>query len=248
MRGTVVVTGGARGIGAATVAQLAANGYDVAINFTRDEASAKQVMHQAVAKGVNAVTVRADVSNESDVVAMFKTLDQCMPPLVGLVNNAGVLFKQCTLLELDAARIRRVLDVNVVGPMLCAREAIRRMASDKGGSGGAIVNVSSRASVLGSPNEYIDYAASKGALDSMTIGLSKEVAHLGIRVNGVRPGVVETEIHASGGEATRPQRVGPQMPIGRAGTAPEIASAIVWLLSDAASYCTGALLDVSGGR
>ncbi len=245
---TIIVTGGGRGIGAATSALLARRGYSLAVNYANDSASAERVVSDARTHGVQAIAIGADVAEEDQVVDMFQQVDSELPPLAGLVNNAGTLFKQSDLIDMDAARIRRVLDVNVTGLMICAREAVRRLSTASGGAGGAIVNVSSIAAVLGGPTEYIDYAASKGAVDSITVGLAKEVATQGVRVNAVRPGIVDTDIHALGGEPGRASRLATQVPMQRPGKAEEIAEAIVWLLDDAASYVTGALLNVSGGR
>lgn len=200
------------------------------------------------AAGGHASPLQGDVGNDSDIDRMFRWIDGNMAPLRALVNNAGILSTQTRLENMDAARLRRIFEVNAIGSMLCAREAVRRMARRHGGAGGVIVNVSSIAARLGSPNEYVDYAASKGALDTFTVGLAREVAAEGIRVNGVRPGTVHTEIHASGGDPERANRLGPSVPMGRSGDSTEIAQAIVWLLSDDASYVTGAILDVSGGR
>jgi NAD(P)-dependent dehydrogenase (short-subunit alcohol dehydrogenase family) len=248
MSKVVLITGASRGIGAATARQSAAAGFDVAINYTRDEASAQAVADDVRAAGRQALVVRADVGSEKDIVGMFEAVDSELGTVTGLVNNTGILFQQMRLDEMDAERIERVLAVNVTGTILCCREAVRRMSTRHGGSGGAIVNVSSVASRIGGPNEYIDYAASKGAVDSITLGLSKEVATEGIRVNAVRPGIIDTEIHASGGEPGRAFRVAPNVPMQRPGDADEVAAAIVWLLSDEASYTSGALLDVAGAR
>jgi NAD(P)-dependent dehydrogenase (short-subunit alcohol dehydrogenase family) len=244
----VLITGASRGIGAATARLAAARGYAVGINYTRDAAAAEAVARAVRDAGANAVIVRADVADEAQVVAMFDTVAGALGPIDALVNNAGILFKQSRLEDLDAARINRVLAVNVTGTIICAREAVRRMSTSRGGSGGAIVNVSSAASRLGGANEYIDYAASKGAVDSLTIGLAKEVATQGIRVNAVRPGIIATDIHASGGEPGRVARVAPNVPMQRGGEPEEVASAVVWLLGDEASYVTGAILDITGGR
>jgi len=248
MSKVVLITGASRGIGAATARLAAARGYAVGINYTRDAAAADAVADAVHAAGTKAVTVRADVADESQVVGMFDAVASALGPIDALVNNAGILFRQSRLEEMDAARINRVLAVNVTGAMLCAREAVRRMSTARGGAGGAIVNVSSAAARLGGPNEYIDYAASKGAVDTLTIGLAKEVATHGIRVNGVRPGIIATDIHASGGEPGRVARVAPNVPMQRGGEPEEVASAVVWLLGDEASYITGALLDITGGR
>lgn len=248
MSKVVLITGASRGIGAATARLAAARGYAVGINYTRDAAAAEAVARAVREAGVDAVTVRADVADEAQVVAMFDTVSSALGPIDALVNNAGILFKQSRLEEMDAARINRVLAVNITGAMICAREAVRRMSTTRGGAGGAIVNVSSAASRLGGPNEYIDYAASKGAVDTITIGLAKEVAMQGIRVNAVRPGIIATDIHASGGEPGRVARVAPNVPMQRGGEPEEVASAVVWLLGDEASYITGAILDITGGR
>lgn len=248
----LLVTGGGRGIGAATARLAAAQGWDVAINYARDEAAAEVVADAVRAVGRRALTLRADVADEAQVQAMFATLDrqvqQGLGPLAGLVNNAGVVDVAARVDEMTGARLQRMFGVNVLGTMLCAREAVRRMSSRHGGAGGAIVNLSSAAARLGSPGQYVDYAAAKGAVDAFTLGLAREVAAEGVRVNAVRPGVIDTEIHASGGQPGRARRLAPTLPMQRPGTADEVAQAIVWLLSPAASYTTGALLDVSGGR
>jgi NAD(P)-dependent dehydrogenase (short-subunit alcohol dehydrogenase family) len=244
----VLITGASRGIGAATARLAASRGYDVCVNFRRNREAADGVVKAIQAAGARAVAVAADVSVEADVVRLFAACDEALGRLDALVNNAGILETQMRLDAMDAARISRVLATNVVGPFLCAREAVKRMSAKYGGRGGAIVNVSSGAARLGSPNEYVDYAASKGALNSMTIGLSREVAGEGIRVNAVLAGHIHTELHASGGEPNRLERVKEQVPMRRGGTADEVASAILWLLSDEASYVTGSLLDVAGGK
>jgi NAD(P)-dependent dehydrogenase (short-subunit alcohol dehydrogenase family) len=244
----VLVTGGSRGIGAATALQCAQAGYDVAVNYTRDAASAEQVAAQVRALGRRAITIGADVSREADVLAMFARVDADLGPLTALVNNAGVVDVAARVDEMSIARLARMFGINVIGSMLCAREAVRRMSTKRGGEGGAIVNLSSVAARLGGPGQYVDYAAAKGAIDTFTLGLAREVATEGIRVNAVRPGIIETEIHASGGQPDRVAQISPQVPMQRAGSADEVAHAIVWLLSDAASYATGALIDVSGGR
>ena len=246
--GVVVVTGGARGIGAATCRLAARRGYAVCVNYRSDAAAAQRVVDDIVAGGGRALAVQADVSREADVARLFEASHARLGPLTALVNNAGILERQMRLDEMDGARFERVMAVNVVGALLCAREAVRRMSPRHGGRGGAIVNVSSMASRLGSPNEYVDYAASKGAVDALTVGLAKEVAEEQIRVNAVRPGVIRTEIHASGGEPGRVDRVKSSIPMKRGGEAEEVALAILWLLSGEASYTTGAFIDVSGGR
>jgi NAD(P)-dependent dehydrogenase (short-subunit alcohol dehydrogenase family) len=246
--GFVLVTGGSRGIGAATARLAAEHGYDVCISYRDQAQSAAAVVADVEATGVCALAVRADVSQEQDVLDLFATAQAELGQLVGLVNNAGVLDQQSKVADLAAERIQRILAVNVLGAFLCAREAVRAMSTATGGLGGAIVNVSSRAAVLGGAGDYVDYAASKAAVDTLTVGLSREVADVGIRVNAVRPGLIETEIHASGGESARVDRLGPTVPMGRGGTADEVAEAIVWLLSEKASYVTGSFLEVSGGR
>jgi NAD(P)-dependent dehydrogenase (short-subunit alcohol dehydrogenase family) len=248
MRKVALITGASRGIGAASALAAARHGYAVAINFTRDRDSAEAVAGDVRAAGGEALTVQADVGEESQVLRMFETVDARLGTLDALVNNAGILFPQGRLDGMDAARINRVLAVNVTGVMLCAREAVRRMSTRHGGRGGAIVNVSSVAARLGGPNEYVDYAASKGAVDAMTIGLAKEVAAEGVRVNAVRPGIIVTDIHATGGEPGRVARLAPTVPMQRGGDPEEVAAAIVWLLGDEASYVSGAVLDVAGGR
>ena len=247
-KGTVLVTGASRGIGAACVRLLARDGYDVAINYARSADAAEALAQEVRAAGRKAVTIKADVGYEAEVIALFRTVDEALPPLTGLVNNAGILFSKARLDEMGETRVNDTLRVNVTGSILCAREAVRRMSTRHGGNGGAIVNMSSAAARLGSPNEFIDYAASKGAIDAMTLGLSKEVAAEGIRVNAVRPGLIHTDIHASSGQPDRVQRLQQFVPMGRGGSAEEVAETVCWLMSDAASYVTGALVDVTGGR
>ncbi len=252
MNRVLLITGGSRGIGAATARLAATRGWDVAINFTRDSAAAESVAAAVRAQGRRAITLRADVADEAQVVAMFIALDgwaaQAGGTLAGLVNNAGVVDVAARVDQMSGARIQRMFAINVFGSMWCAREAVRRMSTRHGGQGGAIVNVSSIASRLGSPGQYVDYAASKAAINTFTLGLAREVAAEGVRVTAVRPGIIETEIHTSGGQPDRARELAPQMPMQRPGTAGEVAAAILWLLSDEASYTTGALLDVSGGR
>jgi NAD(P)-dependent dehydrogenase (short-subunit alcohol dehydrogenase family) len=243
-----IITGAGRGIGAATALLAASRGYAVCVNYLKNEAAARAVVDAIAAAGGRAIAVKGDVSREADVVKLFEAVDGELGTVTALVNNAGILERQMRVEAMDAARIRRVLDTNVVGSFLCAREAVRRMSTNRGGKGGSIVNVSSGAARLGSPDEYIDYAASKGAVDSMTVGLSKEVAGEGIRVNAVRPGLVVTDIHASGGEPGRVERMKGSVPLGRGGLPEEVAHAILWLLSEEASFVTGAFIDVSGGR
>ncbi|WP_426817524.1 SDR family oxidoreductase [Winslowiella sp. 2C04] len=243
-----LVTGASRGIGRATALQLAARGYCVAVNYHQRADAAAEVVRQIEQAGGRAFSVQADIADEAQVVAMFQYIDSQPGTLTALVNNAGILFQQSTLEELTAERINRVFRTNVTGTFICCREAIKRMAHHHGGNGGAIVNVSSAASRTGAPGEYVDYAASKGAMDTLTRGLSLEVAALGVRVNGVRPGCIYTEMHADGGEAGRVDRLAPAIPMQRGGQAEEIANAIVWLLSEEASYITGSNIDAAGGR
>jgi NAD(P)-dependent dehydrogenase (short-subunit alcohol dehydrogenase family) len=242
-----VVTGGSRGIGAATAPLLAAAGFDVCVSYRADADAATTVVEACRATGARATAVRADVREEADVLALFATADE-LGPLAVLVNNAGITAPKARLDELSATRVADVLAVNVLGAFLCAREAVLRLSTERGGAGGVIVNVSSAAARLGSPGEYVDYAASKGALDTMTRGLATEVAREGIRVNAVRPGLINTDIHASGGQPGRVEARRETVPMGRGGEAIEVARAIAWLCSDEASYVTGAFLDVSGGR
>jgi NAD(P)-dependent dehydrogenase (short-subunit alcohol dehydrogenase family) len=243
-----LITGASRGIGAATARLAAGRGYAVCVNYRQDRAAADAVVADIERTGGRAIAVAADVSSEPDVVRLFETADRELGPIAALVNNAGIVGRQARLDEMDAIRLNRMFAINVIGSFLCAREAVRRMSTHHGGAGGAIVNVSSAASRLGSPNEYVDYAASKGAIDTMTIGLSKEVAAEGIRVNGVRPGLILTDIHASGGEPGRVDRLRGSIPMQRGGGSLEVARAILWLLSDEASYSTGTFIDVAGGR
>jgi len=245
---TVLVTGGSRGIGAATARLAAERGYSVCVNYRSNRAAADAVVADVESRGGTAIAIGADVSREADVLRLFATVDERLGPLTALVNNAGVLEPQTRVETIDAARIGRVFATNVTGAFLCAREAVKRMSTAHGGAGGAIVNVSSRAAQLGAPGEYVDYAASKAALDALTTGLAREVAGEGSRVNGVRAGIIYTDIHASGGEPGRVDRLGPQLPMKRGGHAIEVARAILWLLSDEASYSTGTFIDVSGGR
>ncbi|WP_219215571.1 SDR family oxidoreductase [Variovorax boronicumulans] len=244
----LLITGGGRGIGAATALLAARRGYAVAVNYASNSLAADEVVRRIRADGGNAIAVQADVGDEAQVLAMFRKLDARFGRLDALVNNAGVVDRQARVDEMSVARLERMFRINVIGSFVCAREAVRRMSTKHGGSGGAIVNVSSGASRLGSPGQYVDYAASKGAIDTFTIGLAKEVADEGIRVNAVRPGLIETEIHASGGMPERAAALAPTVPMKRTGSAEEIAGAILWLLSAEASYTTMALLDVTGGR
>jgi NAD(P)-dependent dehydrogenase (short-subunit alcohol dehydrogenase family) len=248
MNPVLLVTGASRGIGAATALLAAQQGWAVAVNYAANSLAADEVVRRIRANGGTAMAVQADVANEAQVLAMFARIDAKLGPLSGLVNNAGVVDVSARVDEMDMARWRRMFDINVLGSLLCAREAVRRMSTRHGGAGGSIVNVSSAASRLGSPGQYVDYAAAKGAIDAFTIGLAKEVAGEGIRVNAVRPGLIDTDIHASGGLPNRVQDLKHLVPMQRGGSADEVAQAIVWLLSPAASYTTRSLLDVSGGR
>lgn len=244
----LVITGGTRGIGAATARLAAARGWTVVVNYRRDHEAAERMVTEIEASGGRAVSIRADVSEEQEAVELFSTVDERLGPVTGLVNAAGYAEPQARVDEMSAERLRRLFATNVIGSFLCAREAIRRMSTRHGGQGGAIVNLSSVAARLGSPAEYVDYAASKGAIDTFTIGLAKEVAGEGVRVNGVRPGLIHTEFHAAGGDPGRVERLAATVPMERGGEAEEVAAAILWLLSEEASYTTGALLDVGGGR
>jgi NAD(P)-dependent dehydrogenase (short-subunit alcohol dehydrogenase family) len=244
----VLITGAGRGIGAATARLAARRGYSVCVNYRHNREAAEAVVRDIEEAGARAVVVQADVGVEAEVMRLFETSDRLLGPLRALVNNAGVLETQMRVEAMDAARLQRVFATNVFGAFMCAREAVRRISLKHGGPGGAIVNVSSAAARLGAPGEYVDYAASKGALDTMTIGLAQEVAGEGIRVNGVRAGFIYTEMHASGGEPTRVDRVKAFVPMKRGGTADEVAAAILWLLSDEASFTTGSFVDVTGGR
>jgi len=248
MSKVILITGGSRGIGAATARLAAERGYAVAVNYRRDRAAAEAVVEAVERAGGRAVAVAADVAVEDEVVRMFAAVDAELGPLTALVNNAGILETQMRVEAMDAARLQRVFAVNVTGSFLCAREAVRRMSNRHGGRGGAIVNVSSGASRLGSPGEYVDYAASKGAIDTLTIGLAREVAEEGIRVNAVRPGFIYTGIHASGGDPGRVDRVKDLVPMKRGGQPAEVAAAILWLLSEEASFTTGTFIDVTGGK
>lgn len=244
----LLVTGGSRGIGAAAALLAARDGWDVAVNYTRDEAAAQAVAQRVRSLGRRALVVRGDVSREADVLAMYAAVDAELGTLRGLVNNAGVVDVAARVDEMSVDRLTRMFAINVLGSMLCAREAVRRMSTRHGGRGGAIVNLSSVAARLGAPGQYVDYAAAKGAIDVFTLGLAREVAAEGVRVNAVRPGIIDTDIHASGGQPDRALRLAPQVPMQRPGRADEVASAVAWLLSDEASYTTGAILDVGGGR
>ena len=244
----LLVTGGSRGIGAATAVLAARKGFAVAVNYTRNGAAAEEVVHTIRSAGGSAVALQGDVGDEAQVMELFRQVDAKLGRLTALVNNAGIVDRTARVEEMSVERLRRMMDVNVIGSIVCAREAIKRMSTRHGGKGGAIVNVSSAAARLGAPGQYVDYAASKGAIDSFTIGLAKEVAAEGIRVNAVRPGLIETDIHASGGLPNRVRELQHLVPMQRGGSAEEVAHAIVWLLSPEASYTTMSLIEVSGGR
>jgi len=244
----LIVTGGSRGIGAATARIAGRRGYAVCVNFLKNKVAAKQIVDKINADGGQAIAVGADISKEEEVLELFSTVDDSLGKISALVNNAGILESQMRIEDMDSKRLNRVFLTNITGSILCAREAVKRMSIKNGGNGGTIVNLSSAAARLGSPGEYIDYAASKGAIDTFTRGLAQEVAEEGIRVNAVRPGVIETDIHASGGEPGRVERIKDTIPLKRGGKPEEVARAIMWLLSSESSYTTGALLEVSGGR
>jgi NAD(P)-dependent dehydrogenase (short-subunit alcohol dehydrogenase family) len=244
----LIVTGGSRGIGAATARLAAQQGYAVCLSYRNNRHAADEVVAAIIATGGVAMAVKADVAVEQDVVRLFEQVDASLGRVTALVNNAGILEKQSRVEDMDAARVSRIFATNVIGSFVCAREAIRRMSTKHGGAGGAIVNLSSRASRLGAPNEYVDYAASKGAIDTFTVGLAKELAAEGIRVNAVSPGIIHTDIHASGGDPDRVERMKDVVPMKRGGTAEEVARAVLWLLSADSSYTTGASIDVAGGR
>ena len=248
MSKVLLITGGSRGIGAATARLAAQRGYAVAVNYYRNAAAAQAVVDAIQTEGGTAVAIAANVAEEAEVQRLFAYTEAALGPLTALVNNAGVLEKQMRLDDMDMARWQRIMATNVIGPMICCREAVKRLSCRYGGKGGAIVNVSSAAARIGSPGEYVDYAASKGALDTLTIGLAKEVAGEGIRVNAVRPGFIYTDMHADGGEPGRVDRVKSAVPLQRGGQPEEVAAAILWLLSDEASFTTGSFIDVAGGR
>ncbi len=245
---TLLITGGSRGIGAATARLAAAQGWDVAVNYTRDAGAAEAVAADVRALGRRALVLQADVAEHAQLLAMFASIDRAWGRLTGLVNNAGVVDVPARVDEMSPERLQRMFAINVMGSIWCAQEAVRRMSTRHGGSGGSIVNLSSAAARLGSPGQYVDYAAAKGAIDTFTLGLAREVAAEGVRVNAVRPGIIETDIHASGGQPERAAQLAPQVPMRRAGSADEVAQAIVWLLGAGSSYTTGAVVDVTGGR
>ena len=248
MNKVMIITGGSRGIGAATALLAAERGFDVAVNFASNQAAADAVVSAIKAKGRRAFALKGDVASEPDMLKLFEACDQELGKLTCLVNNAGVVDVKSRVDEMSVARMKRMFDINVIGSMVCAREAVKRMSSKHGGAGGTIVNLSSAAARLGSPGQYVDYAAAKGAIDSFTLGLAREVANEGIRVNAVRPGIIDTGIHASGGEPDRVAQSKGMVPMQRGGTAQEIANAILWLASDESTYTTGAVIDVTGGR
>lgn len=248
MTNVLIITGGSRGIGAATAHLAAEQGYAICITYRRQQAAANDIVQSIQQMGNPAIAIATDMASEADILRLFETVDQKLGAVTALVNNAGILEPQMPLVDMDAARLSRIFQANVIGSFLCAREAVKRMSTQHGGTGGAIVNVSSVAARLGSPGEYIDYAASKGAIDTLTIGLAKEVANEGIRVNAVRPGFIYTDIHADGGEANRVDRIKEFVPMKRGGQAIEVAHAILWLLSSQASYTTGSFIEIAGGR
>lgn len=248
MNKVIIITGGSRGIGAATALLAAEKGYDVCINYVNNEEAANKIIAEVKAKGRKAIAVKGDVSIEADVLQLFKKANDELGPVTALVNNAGVVDKPSPVKNATIERLQRMFAINVIGSFLCAREAVKQMSTKEGGSGGAIVNLSSRATNHGAPFDYVDYAAAKGAIDVMTMGLAKEVAAEGIRVNAVRPGIIDTEIHASAGVPDRVEKLKDMIPMKRGGTAEEVAQTILWLLSDESSYVTGSLVDVAGGR
>ena len=248
MKRVLLITGGSRGIGAATALLAAQDGWAVAVNYANNQAAANQVVQAIAQAGGQAIAVQGDVADEAQIVRLFAAVDQQLGPVTGLVNNAGVVDVTARVEDMSWQRLERMMRINVLGTFACAKEAIRRMSTRHGGQGGVIVNLSSVAARLGAPAQYVDYAASKGAIDTFTVGLAKELATENIRVNAVRPGVIDTDIHASGGLPNRARDLAPLIPMQRAGTAEEIAESIVWLLSDKASYVTGTCLDVGGGR
>jgi NAD(P)-dependent dehydrogenase (short-subunit alcohol dehydrogenase family) len=248
MQGVVLITGASRGIGAACATLAAQQGWDVAVNYARDEAAAQRVVAQVQAMGRRAVAIQGDVGEEADILRLFDAVDRQLGRLTGLVNNAGIVATGMRLEGYTWARMERIMRINVLGTLACCREAVKRMSREHGGTGGSIVNLSSAAARLGGANDYVDYAASKGAVDTLTLGLAKELAPDGIRVNAIRPGLIDTEIHASGGKPNRAFDLSHLVPLQRPGTADEVAQAAVWLLGEASSYCTGTIIDVAGGR
>jgi NAD(P)-dependent dehydrogenase (short-subunit alcohol dehydrogenase family) len=244
---TIIITGASQGIGAATALLAAEQGYSVCINYHSNENAARQVLASIEENGGSGIAVAADVGNEQQVKHLFDEAEESLGPVCALVNNAGILERQTDFMHIDVQRFERILQTNLIGPFLCSREAVRRMSTENGGQGGGIVNISSVAALTGAPHEYIDYAASKGALDTMTVGLAREAAPLGIRVNSVRPGFIHTEMHAKGGEPNRVERLSAKIPLRRGGEAAEVASAVLWLLSEEAAYAVGATIDVAGG-
>jgi NAD(P)-dependent dehydrogenase (short-subunit alcohol dehydrogenase family) len=248
MSKVILITGGSRGIGRSVALLCGARGWSVGVNYATNKNAADETVARVEAAGGKAIAIQGDVCEEADVIAMFDATVRAFGPINGFVNNAGIVASGSALADMDLARLKRIFDTNVLGAYLGAREAARRMSTGRGGRGGSIVNISSAAARLGAPNEYVDYAGSKGAVDTLTIGLSKELGAQGVRVNAVRPGLIDTEIHASGGKPDRAAVLGVTAPLGRPGTADEVGEAIVWLLADESSYVTGALLDVTGGR
>lgn len=248
MSKVLLITGASRGIGAETARLAAARGYSLCLNYWHSEQAVTELLDALASQGHKAIKFQANVAEESEVMAMYEAIDKAFGQLDGLVNNAGILESQSNLVDMTAERWRRILEINVIGSFLCAREAVKRMSTEHGGNGGSIVNVSSRAADLGAPHEYVDYAAAKGAVDAMTIGLAKEVGDQGIRVNAVKPGLIYTDIHADGGEAGRVDRLKTSVPMQRGGLPTEVAEAILWLLSDASAYTSASFIDVSGGR
>jgi NAD(P)-dependent dehydrogenase (short-subunit alcohol dehydrogenase family) len=244
----ILITGASRGIGRSAALLAGARGWSVGVNYASNAAAADETVAAVRAAGGKAIAIQGDICDEAAVIAMFDATQEAFGPLDGFVNNAGIVAPGSALADMDIARLKRIFDTNVLGAYLCAREAARRLSTKRGGKGGSIVNLSSAAARLGAPNEYVDYAGSKGAIDTLTLGLSKELGSQGVRVNAVRPGLIDTDIHASGGKPDRAAVLGVQTPLGRPGTADEVGESIVWLLSDASSYVTGAIIDVAGGR
>ncbi|TCK44206.1 NAD(P)-dependent dehydrogenase (short-subunit alcohol dehydrogenase family) [Paraburkholderia sp. BL8N3] len=248
MSKVILITGASRGIGRSAALLAGARGWSVGVNYASNAAAADETVAAVRSAGGKAIAIQGDICDEAAVIAMFDATQEAFGPLDGFVNNAGIVAPGSALADMDIARLKRIFDTNVLGAYLCAREAARRLSTKRGGKGGSIVNLSSAAARLGAPNEYVDYAGSKGAIDTLTLGLSKELGPQGVRVNAVRPGLIDTDIHASGGKPDRAAVLGVQTPLGRPGTADEVGESIVWLLSDASSYVTGAIIDVAGGR